>query len=185
VRAGRERGGAALLLAFMILVLMAGAGLATSRNLMRELAMVGDARLGERAAAAADSGLEWFLAWAAEGWAGEDRLFPAGPTEALFPDAQGEAGRQSFELRVRNLGPWPPDGDASAPPGDRLCRVTSIGRCRVGGRTFIQVRELLAAIAPGSAGPGPGEGGSPMPRGPRILAWRSAPLPPPRRGWIP
>ena len=188
--AGREGGGVAILLAFMLLALMAGAGLATSRNLLRELAVAGDARLGDQAAAAAESGLEWFLAWAsAAGDRAEGHLdIPPGPPGGLFGEPAQDAARQSCELRARDLGPFPPQAGAEAASGapGRLWRVTATGRCRVGGpggpgRVFTQVRELVAVLPLGPAGLGPGEGApEPFPGPPRVLAWRTGPAAPDR-----
>jgi len=173
--AGREqRGGAAILVAFMLLALMTGAAFGTSRNLVRELAMCADQVHGAQAAAAAEAGLAWFLDWAAgdppgcrsilgaEGDSGEERSLPAPPGLPLVrPDA---GPRQSFELRIRCLGVLPAPAPEGAGPGPgRLWLVRCAGRCAAGGQDpegFTQIRELLVA-APVSGDPG----------GLRILAW--------------
>ena len=173
----RARGGAALLAVFLLLAVMASVGLATSRNLMRELAICGEALQGARAAAAAESGLAWFLGQCAgEGWrsrldpvrgAGQGYvLAPAGDLLAGFPD-QGpdQALRLTFQVRVQFLGALPPAEAGRAE--ELLWRVTATGRCAVPGHDeggFHQARELLLAS--------PGEDPDP-PRGPRILAWRA------------
>jgi len=163
------RGAVAILAAFMLLALMAAVGFATSRNLGRELAMAGDGAQGARAAAAAESGLEWFLARCR----GEALLDPARDTgqgygldapEGLPAEAPGSALRQGFSLRVRQLGVLPGPG-----PPDRLWQVTATGRCGAPGQpAFTQVRELLVAS------PEPEPGKEPQ-RGQRILAWRAVP----------
>jgi hypothetical protein len=164
------RGGVAILAAFMLLAVLASAALATSRNLARELAMAGAALQGARAAAAAESGLHWFL----ERCRGEALLDPArdagegyrldAPEALPDEDPPGSALRQGFQLRVRQLGVLPGPG-----PPERLWQVTATGRCGVPGQpAFTQVRELLVA----SPEPEPGE--EPL-RGQRILAWRAVP----------
>jgi hypothetical protein len=162
----------AILAAFMLLAALAAVALATSRNLDRELAMAGDALQGARAAAAAESGLDWFLARPR----GEALLDPARDAgagyrldapEALPAEDPGSALRQGFQLRVRQLGVLPGPG-----PPERLWQVTATGRSGVPGQpAFLQVRELLVA----SPEPGPGE--EPQ-RGQRILAWREVPAGP-------
>jgi hypothetical protein len=129
-RAG-PRGGIAILVAFMLLALMAAAAFASSRNLVRELAVTGDGVPGARAASAAEAGLDWFLAWSsaaggerdeglqaflaglAEAPGGEGGHPPplaSGGSERLFSQPAGSLARQDFELRVRHLGAWPQPG---------------------------------------------------------------------------
>jgi len=162
------RGGVAILAAFLLLAVMAAVAFATVRNLDRELAMAGDALQGARAAAAAEAGLDWFLAR----WRGEALLDPARDAgegyrldapEAL-PAEEGSALRQGFRLRARQLGVLPGPG-----PPERLWQVTATGRSGVPGQpAFIQVRELLVACPESE----PGE--EPL-RPQRILAWRAVP----------
>ena len=158
MRAGAgQRGGAAILVAFLLLTLMAGLGLATCRNLDRELAMLSDAAQGARAAAAAESALAWFLDRAASV---DPATIPA-PPEGLLDEGPEAGYRQGFELRVHGLGALGRPGEE---PAERLWRVTAIGRCGARGQAqgeFIQVRELLAAGAQAPDRPGPL----------RILAW--------------
>jgi len=148
-------GGAAILMAFALVLLLAAGTLAASRNVARELALGGTAAGWADAAAAADSGLDWFRAYAAEP-AGQ--AFLAGLPAGAEAEAPAPAD-QPFRVRVRNLGAWPADpplesGEPQAAPpepGPPLWLLTSAGRGRGG---CAQVREALAA------GPRP-----------RLLAW--------------
>ena len=158
-----QRGGAAILAAFLLLTLMAALGFATWRNLDRELAMVGEAAQGAGAAAAAESGLAWFLDRAT----GADPPSIPAPPEGLLDEGPESGLRQRFELRIRCLGGLArPGAGPGEEPAERLWLVTAIGRCGVKGQAggdFIQVRELLAAGALAPDRPGPV----------RILAWRA------------
>jgi len=150
VTGARERGGAAILVAFLLLTLMAAAGFATSRNLTRDLAMGGEALQGTLAAGAAEAGLAWFLSQAA-GNPGGVAGVPAGPApEGLLAGSSDGALAQDFELRIRDLGVLPrPAGDA-VEASERLWRVTALGRSALQDQEeagFIQVRELLVAEA--------------------------------------
>jgi hypothetical protein len=166
VRAAAQRGGTAILAAFLLLVLMAGAGLATSRNVVRDLAMGGDAVLGARAACAADSGLEWFLAWAREdpenlrtflaGLEGEapgsERSPPGTPLALETPETSFTLG---FQLRVGRLGAWTRPGAEGEAEEVVLWRVRSTGQARSAAqaqdKAFVQARELVFSTPP----PGP------------------------------
>jgi hypothetical protein len=124
----------AILLAFMLLALMAGAAFGTGRNAQRELALCGEAVLGARAANAADAGLEWFLAWSAndgprvqaflagleQGAGPEDGApppdLPRDWEEGLGSGPRTGPTRQSFTLRVRHLGSMPRAEPAAAGP---------------------------------------------------------------------
>jgi hypothetical protein len=174
---GRQRGGAAILVAFALLTLMAGAALATSRNVARELALGGAAVAGAKAAAAADSGLAWFRAWHEAG--GEEaRAFPADlaarPAGAAVPvPLPGGAawlpleGGQDFKLQVRRLGPFPASGPGD--PAAQLWQVTATGRFRFpggAGQPFLQVREWLAAWTPAQDPPEAGAPGGSAPTDP-------------------
>jgi hypothetical protein len=163
-----------MLVAFMLLVVMAAAGFATSRNQTRELAMAGDALRGAQAAAAAEAGLAWFLAEAATaggpldgpGWEPGEACALDVPELALAesPEAPMQPGSA---LQVRRLGALPrpgadPEGDG---PAEQLWQVTAIGRSGPrdpGQDDFTQIRELLVA-----------RGGPPGQPAVRILAWRS------------
>jgi len=173
-RAG-ERGGAAILVAFTLLVLMAAAALGASRNVVRELGLCGQMAQGAKAAGAAEAGLDGFLAWACGTGEPLGRLVGV-PVPALPPAvAAGElagppaAGtRLGFEVRARRLGAWPQPGtgrgagwgvaDPDPPQPDQLWLVTATGRCEVpgpaaaGSQGFRQARELLMTAAPGSSG---------------------------------
>ena len=183
-------------MAFLLLVLMAAAAFATSRNLVRELATGGAAWQAARAASAAESGLAWFLAWSAEdagrelrpllarleagaGW--EEESLPAG-SQAGARDSSDRAG---FGLRIRRLGslprPGPEPGAAPMPvpiPPDQLWQVTSTGHCLVDAQAeaqdqagFTQVRELLFTAPPAAEPPD-----SPAPPWAiKVRAWRTVP----------
>jgi hypothetical protein len=171
---------------------MAGAGLATSANVLRELAMDADAGLGARAAGAADGGLEWFRAWSAGDGAGlrapMARLEGQPPgVEIALPGpprrGAGEPGATALEvdldLRLRRLGAWP--GQGGDGPVRHLWGVVATGRCRARGREFVQARELIfSAPAAGDPDPAPADPESPEdPAGPgrgvRIHARRPVP----------
>jgi hypothetical protein len=123
---------------------------ATSRNLIRDQAMGGEALQGTLAACAAEAGLAWFLAQAA-GNPGGVAGVPAGPApEGLLAGSADGALAQDFDLRIRDLGALPrPEGDALEAV-ERLWRVTALGRSALKGQEetgFNQVRELLVAEA--------------------------------------
>jgi hypothetical protein len=150
VTGAAERGGAAILVAFLLLTLMAAAVFATSRNLTRDLAMGGEALQGTLAACAAEAGLAWFLAQAAGNQGGVAGV-QAGPApEDLLTGSSDGAFHQDFDLRIRDLGLLPrPEGDARE-AAERLWRVTAVGRSALRGQEeagCIQVRELIAAEA--------------------------------------
>jgi hypothetical protein len=162
VTGASERGGAAILVAFLLLTLMAAAVFATSRNLIRDQAMGGEALQGTLAACAAEAGLAWFLAQAA-GNPGGVAGVPAGRApEGLLAGSSDGAFEQDFDLRIRDLGLLPrPEGD-DQDASERLWRVTALGRSALKGQEETgcnQVRELLVA----EARERPGEL--------RILAW--------------
>lgn len=146
-RAG-ERGGAAILVAFLLLTLMAAAVFATGRNLIRDLAMGGEALQGTLAACAAEAGLAWFLARAA-GDPGGVAGVPAGPApEGLLAGSSDGRFVQAFELHIRDLGALArPEGDGLE-ASERLWRVTALGRSTLKDReqtACVQQRELLVA----------------------------------------
>ncbi len=145
-RAG-QGGGAAILVAFALVLLLAAGTLAASRNVARELALCGLSAGWADAAAAADSGLDWCRAFAAEP---AGRAFLAG----LDPGAEAQAPAPpglGFQVRVRNLGAWPPEdpagpdrqpGEGPPPERDQLWLLSSTGTGRNG---CAQVREACAA----------------------------------------
>jgi len=176
VRAGAGRGGTAILVAFLLLALMAGAALATGRNVLRELAAAADAAPEAGAEAAADSGLAWFLAWAEAEPEGV-RAFLArleGEPPGTPGSPPGQPGRgwaaaedpldQRFRLSVRRLGAWP--GPEGAGTGHQAWRVTATGTCRSRGPgpapTFSRVQELLCTAPPAGAWVGPAAGAVPV-----------------------
>jgi hypothetical protein len=168
-----ERGGAALLAAFLLLVLMAGVTLATGRNVLRDLVMESDGGSAAGADAAAESGLAWFLAWAAEDPEALRTFLAALEAEPPGTPAAppGEPGRgwapegdpldQAFRLTLRRLGAWP-EPEAAGPPR-QAWRITSTGTCRARAPgappVFTQVRELWC-LAPPAGVPAPGGGPS-------------------------
>ena len=163
MRPGRaQRGGAAILVAFLLLTLMAAAVFATSRNLTRDLAMGGEALQGTLAACAAEAGLAWFLACADRlrgDWAGPAMDVPPGLLDAAEPGPL----RQDVQVRLARLGalPWPGAADLAG----QLWLVRATGHCGIRGqgrRGFAQVRELLIQAPP--------EGAS---GGLRVLGWRN------------
>ena len=60
---GPQAGGAAILLALIILVVMSLAAFGVARNALRDLAIVGTVTQGTKAEQAADAGLDWFIIW--------------------------------------------------------------------------------------------------------------------------
>ena len=165
-----QRGGAALLLVFVLLAAMTAAAMGATRNLIREFSMAGDALQGSLAACAADTGVDWFRAWAAAGGAGSglfqgtDFALPEGG--GAVPCASTPGGLQSeFTLRATRLGPVPSAGEA---PPEILWRVAIQGRSGLlkegkQGSFFYSRRELIVALPP------PGEEGV----GLRLRAWRT------------
>jgi len=125
--AAPQRGALAIVLAFMLLVLMTGAAFATNRNVVRELILGGELVQGAKAAAAAEAGLDWFLAWSAgPGNTGGDWSNPllagletgasgAGAPEAtatvvgagLLAKAPDSGARQGYRVRIQHLGSLP------------------------------------------------------------------------------
>lgn len=61
--AGPQAGGAAILLALIILVVMSLAAFGVARNALRDLSIVGTVTQGTKAEEAADAGLDWFIIW--------------------------------------------------------------------------------------------------------------------------
>ena len=172
-RPGREgeRGGAAIIAALALLSLLAGVGLAASRNLLRESAIQGDALLGTRAALAAESGLAWFLAWAAGAGPADPGAPPPLPPDLLAQPAEDRL-RTACSLQIR------PEPSRDSPGTAAAYRVTAEGRCEVLAgdgpvRSFRQVRELVVAVPfQDSAGPpGTVQPATPRPE-PRVLSWR-------------
>jgi hypothetical protein len=158
----------ALLAAFLLVALMAAAGFAAARNVARELATCAIQARTAEAAAAAESGLEWFHAWAA-GPAGQAWLAGLAPgAEAEAPEPPGAP----FRVRLRHLGRVPEPDPGADPPADAgeaageperaaaLWLVTAEGASRAD-PDYLQARAALVAARPGSA--------------PRRLAWFAAP----------
>jgi hypothetical protein len=177
-----QLGAAALLAAFLLLALLAGASLATGRLVLRDLAGEADVGPAAGAGAAAESGLEWFLAWAGadpdglrtclaalEGEPPGTPGQPPGDPGAAWAPAEDPLD-QRFQLVIRRLGAWPGPPEDGPPP--QAWRITATGTCRA--RTpgtppvFMQVRELLCLAPPAQAG-GPGP---PAPWAIRVLARR-------------
>ncbi|MDR3671027.1 MAG: hypothetical protein P4L36_09285 [Holophaga sp.] len=168
MRTDRGAGAVALLAAFMLLTLLAGVGFATSRNLIRELPMGGNAQRGAEAAAAAESGLAWFLAWcgSADGRQALDSGQEPALAPGLLPETPGSRFRQSFQLRIQLLGALPRPGDAPGAPTERLWLATAVGRSALEGEDrsgFVHVRELLVAVPAPVPPEVPATGGLPGP----------------------
>jgi hypothetical protein len=128
----RQEGGIAILVAFMLLMLMSAAALGTSRNVIRELSTTGNVVQGGKASAAADAGVDWFIAWSfgdgsATGAAGnaiKQTLYNletrapgyVDPTtnqpvttinavnEMLFPKPADSNIQENFDVQIRYLG---------------------------------------------------------------------------------
>ena len=58
-----ERGGITIIIALVLIVLMSLAAFSLSRNSIREMASAGSIIQGDKASAAADAGLDWFVVW--------------------------------------------------------------------------------------------------------------------------
>lgn len=58
-----ERGGITIIIALVLIVLMSLAAFSLSRNSIREMATAGSVIQGDKASAAADAGLDWFVVW--------------------------------------------------------------------------------------------------------------------------
>ncbi|HET6329535.1 MAG TPA: pilus assembly PilX N-terminal domain-containing protein [Holophagaceae bacterium] len=58
-----ERGGITIVVALVLIVLMSLAAFSLSRNSIREMATTGNVIQGDKASAAADAGLDWFVVW--------------------------------------------------------------------------------------------------------------------------
>lgn len=179
-----ERGGAAILVALALLVLLFTAGVGTVRAVVREYAMAATALQGAQAAAAADSGLAWFQAAVAR---------PGGPVPALLRDLEGQGrdgapamaavpgpeedpmpgpANQGFTLTVRRLGLTAPDraGTPGTPPGtppgaETLWLITATGTAQRPGGTYRNVREWVASTPHPLGDPS-------QPLGLRPRAWR-------------
>lgn len=62
-RRQRQRGGMTIVMALILLVVMSLAAFSLSRNAIRELTTSGHLIQGDKAAEAADAGLDWFMVW--------------------------------------------------------------------------------------------------------------------------
>jgi hypothetical protein len=61
---GSQQGGMTIIMALVLVSVLGAAVFSLSRNVVRELSMGGTAIQGEKAAAAADAGLDWAIVWA-------------------------------------------------------------------------------------------------------------------------
>lgn len=59
----RQQGGMTIVMALVLVAVMGAATFSLSRNVVRELSMAGSVVQGEKAAAAADAGLDWVITW--------------------------------------------------------------------------------------------------------------------------
>ncbi len=62
-RRAAQRGGATIILAFALLVVMSLVAFSVSRNALRELTLTGTVTQGTKAEQAADAGLDWYIIW--------------------------------------------------------------------------------------------------------------------------
>lgn len=58
-----ERGGITIIIALVLIVVMSLAAFSLSRNSIRELTTAGNIIQGDKASAASDAGLDWFVVW--------------------------------------------------------------------------------------------------------------------------
>lgn len=59
----KQQGGMTIIMALVLVAVLGAATLSLSRNVVRELSMAGTVVQGEKAAAAADAGLDWVITW--------------------------------------------------------------------------------------------------------------------------
>ena len=62
-RRASERGGITIIIALVLIIVMSLAAFSLSRNSIREMASAGSIIQGDKASAAADAGLDWFVVW--------------------------------------------------------------------------------------------------------------------------
>ena len=171
-QAAREQGGVGILAALALLVGMSLGALGASRDVLREWAICGSARMGTQAFFAADAGLDWGMAQAGGGATLENLVrapFP-GPGLAF----SGEGGGGGFEVQVRYLGRLEPSSGSGA--GTCLWEFTSHGWCPAGGplpahERYHQVIQGFAATPAPMEGAGPEGGAAGLPPGLRLLSW--------------
>ena len=77
----RQRGGLTIILALVLVIVMGAATFSLSRNAIRELSMAGTIIQGEKAAAAADAGLDWVIIWG-QGGVNQAAFDGAGPKDS-------------------------------------------------------------------------------------------------------
>lgn len=78
-----EHGGMVILVALMLLVLLSVAALGLSRTVLREIGISGSVSQAGRADAAADAGLDWFMAWENDAQQGNATPAAAAKAKAL------------------------------------------------------------------------------------------------------
>lgn len=74
----RQQGGLTIIMALVLVGVMGAATFSLSRNAIRELSMAGTLIQGEKAAAAADAGLDWVIIWG-QGGVNQAAFVAAGP----------------------------------------------------------------------------------------------------------
>ena len=154
----QQRGGVALLVACLLLTLMASAALVTTRNVLREWAIIGTQLGRARAFLAAEAGLSW--AEARFGLPLGEPPAPADEGPFLLEGEQGPALQTGFQVHRRCLGRVPRPG--AAMPGAAMPGAPMPG-------APMPVAAWLGAPLPGA--PLPGAPGSPASEPPMDELW--------------
>ena len=102
-----QKGGVTILMALVLLVIMSAAAFSLSQNSIRELSIVGTVTHGAKAAAAADSGIDWYVIWAQTKNA-PIQAVNALPTSTAGSDRLADHLRTATQLRVDDHMPGPP-----------------------------------------------------------------------------
>jgi len=83
-----QRGGMTIIMALVLVAVLGAATFSLSRNVVRELSMSGAVVQGEKAASAADAGLDWVLIWG-QGHVSDAQYTAATPTGGQTTLVQG------------------------------------------------------------------------------------------------
>lgn len=168
----RQQGGLTIIMALVLVGVMGAATFSLSRNALRELSMAGTIIQGNKAAAAADAGLDWAIIW------GQGTIDPAGikaagasTSQQDFVDAlqsnitfnyqvktflgssvpaqtlnQGGTARtdQNFDLEVRYLGSPSASSTGSSSNTGASGGTAASGPNSGGGNATIYVWRILA-----------------------------------------
>jgi len=130
----KQQGGMTIIMALVLVAVLGAATFSLSRNVVRELSMAGSVIQGEKAAAAADAGLDWVITWgqghvsdadysAASPTSGQKALvdginnqmlgiatgtpitiYGVSDTAMRMDNGGAAAARQSFDVELRYLG---------------------------------------------------------------------------------